>query len=183
MRRRPKGFARPARRAVVLDPLADLSRADLGAVLYAARQYGEAASGYAEVLSLNPGYAAGYGKRGLALLALGDLAGARAVCASKPDYWVSMQCLAVVYEKLGRHADAQAELAKMQAMDGDAAAYQYATIYAQWGDRAKALAWLDTAMRVRDPGLEYLRSDPLMDPLRQEPRFKADLRELNFPTD
>ena len=94
-----------------------------------------------------------------------------------------MQCLAVVYEKLGRHADAQAELAKMQAMDGDAAAYQYATIYAQWGDRAKALAWLDTAMRVRDPGLEYLRSDPLMDPLRQEPRFKADLRELNFPTD
>ena len=74
MRRRPKGFARPARRAVVLDPLADLSRADLGAVLYAARQYGEAASGYAEVLSLNPGYAAGYGKRGLALLALGDLA-------------------------------------------------------------------------------------------------------------
>ena len=42
---------------------------------------------------------------------------------------------------------------KFKAADGDAFAYQYATIYAQWGDRAKALEWLDTAVRLRDPGL------------------------------
>jgi hypothetical protein len=64
---------------------------------------------------------------------------------------------------------------------GDAAAYQYATIYAQWGNRAKALEWLETALRLRDPGLEYLKTDPLMDPLRQEPGFQAILRELKFP--
>ena len=69
--------------------------------------------------------------------------------------WESQQCLAVVYDKLGRHADADAELAKMQDTMGDAAAFQYATIYAQWGDRAKALEWLDTAMRLRDPGLVH----------------------------
>jgi hypothetical protein len=40
------------------------------------------------------------------------------------------------------------------------------SIYAQWGDRPKALEWLDTAMRRRDPGLESLKTDPLMDPLR-----------------
>jgi hypothetical protein len=89
----------------------------------------------------------------------------------------------VVYEKLGRHADAQAELAKMKSRQGDGAAYQYAAIYAQWGDRANALDWLDTAMRVRDPGLLELKTDPLMDPLRQEPRFQAILRQLNFPKD
>ena len=169
------------RRAVVLDPLADLSRADLSTVLYLARQYGDAASAYAAVLSLNPDYQEGYGERGLVLLELGDLAGARAACEAKPDYWVSRQCLATVYEKLGRHADAQAELAKLKATYGDAAAYQYATIYAQWGDHAQALQWLDTAMRVRDPGLIALKTDPLMDPLRQEPRFQAILRKLNFP--
>jgi TolB-like protein len=172
-----------ARRAVVLDPLADISRADLGSVLYTARQYDEAASTYAEVLSLNPGYAGGYGQRGLALIELGDLAGARTACEGKRDYWMSEQCLALVYEKLGRHADAQAELAKMKAAYGDAAAYQYAVIYAQWGDRANALESLDTAMRLHDPGLISLKTDPLMDPLRQEPRFQAILRELNFPTD
>ena len=61
---------------------------------------------------------------------------------------------------------------------GDAAAYQYATIYAQWGNRAKALEWLETAWRVRDPGLEQLKTDPLMDPLRKEARFQAIERQL-----
>jgi hypothetical protein len=60
-------------------------------------------------------------------------------------------------------------------------AYQYATIYAQWGQRAKALEYLETAMRLRDPGLQLLKTDPLLDPLRQEPRFKALERELKFP--
>jgi hypothetical protein len=36
-------------------------------------------------------------------------------------------------------------------------------------------------MRLRDPGLIALKTDPLMDPLRQEPRFQAALRELKFP--
>jgi hypothetical protein len=65
---------------------------------------------------------------------------------------------------------------------GDAAAYQYATIYAQWGQRAQALQWLETALRQRDPGLVYLKTDPLLDPLRQEPRFQAVMRELKFPS-
>jgi hypothetical protein len=45
-------------------------------------------------------------------------------------------------------------------MNGDAAAFQYASIYAQWGDVPKALEWLDTAMRLRDPGLIQLKPDP-----------------------
>ena len=88
----------------------------------------------------------------------------------------------MVYDKLGRHADAEGELVKLKATQGDAAAYQYATIYAQWGNRAMALEWLETALRLRDPGLEFLKTDPLMDPLRQEPRFQAIERELKFPT-
>jgi hypothetical protein len=35
-------------------------------------------------------------------------------------------------------------------------------------------------MRVRDPGLEQLKTDPLMDPLRKEPRSQAVMRELKF---
>jgi tetratricopeptide (TPR) repeat protein len=88
----------------------------------------------------------------------------------------------VIYHKLGRHADAEAELAKLKAALGDTAAYEYVTIDAQWGNRAKALEWLETALRLRDPGLVYLKTDPLMDPLRKEPRFQAVMRELKFPT-
>ena len=88
----------------------------------------------------------------------------------------------MVYDKLGRHADAEAELERFKAAYGDTDAYEYATIYAQWGNRAKALEWLDAAMRLRDPGLSNLKTDPLMDPLRKEPRFQAIERELKFPS-
>jgi tetratricopeptide (TPR) repeat protein len=88
----------------------------------------------------------------------------------------------VIYDKLGRHANAEAQLAKLKAAQGDTNAYQYATIYAQWGDLPKALEWLETALRLRDPGLVYLKTDPLLNPLRQEARFKAIVRELKFPS-
>ena len=169
------------RRAVVLDPLARASHVALGLALYAARRYEEAVAGFAEVIRLEPDFKPTYGDRGLAYYGLGDLKSARGSCETKPDAWRSQWCLSLVYDKLGRHADAEAELAKIKAAFGDAAAYQYATIYAQWGNRAKALEWLETALRLRDSGLEGLKTDPLMDPLRQEPRFQAIERELKFP--
>jgi TolB-like protein/lipoprotein NlpI len=168
------------RRAVVLDPLARESHSALGQSLYFARRYEEAVTAFAQVISLEPEYKATYGRRGLSLYGLGDLQSARASCESKPEYWVSQQCLAVIYDKLEKHRDAEAALAKLKASLADAAAYQYATIYAQQGNRLKALEWLETALRLRDTGLECLKTDPLMDPLRPEPRFKAVMRELKF---
>jgi TolB-like protein/Flp pilus assembly protein TadD len=119
------------RRAVVLNPLDRRSHGFLGESLYYARRYEEALAALADSLSLDAAYAESYGFRGQAYYELGDLKSARASCETKPDYWGSQWCLAVVYEKLGRHADAEGELAKLKAALGDAAAYQYATIYAQ----------------------------------------------------
>jgi TolB-like protein/Flp pilus assembly protein TadD len=169
------------RRVVVLDPLARSSHLALGRALYLARRYAEATTVFGEVISLDPLFKTAYGEKGLALYGLGDLQGARAACETQRDDWGSKYCLAVVYDRLARHAEARAELAKIKDYWGDAAPYQYAEIYAQWGDRAKALAWLETAMRVRDSGLVYVKTDPLFDPLRKEPRFQAIERELKFP--
>jgi TolB-like protein/tetratricopeptide (TPR) repeat protein len=169
------------RRAAVLDPLARVSHSVLGRALYAARRYEEAVAAFAEVISLDPDFKTTYGERGFAYYGLGDLQSARASCGIKPDYWLSQQCLAVIYDKFGRHGDAEAELAKFRAWGGDTGAYQYATIYAQWGNLPKALEWLATALRLRDPGLVSLKTDPLMDPLRKEPRYQAVMRELKFP--
>jgi TolB-like protein/Tfp pilus assembly protein PilF len=169
------------RRAVVLDPLARASYSNLGRALYDARQFGESASAYSRALTLNPQYAAGYADRGLVLFALGDLPGARVSCEAQRTHWFGQECLALVYERLGRHSEAVAELTKIRTQLGETAAYQISTIYAQWGDRAQGLDWLETALRLRDPGLVELKTDPLMDPLRQEPRFKTVLAALKFP--
>ena len=168
------------RRAVVLDPLASQSHALLGRALFTVRHYEEAAAAFAEASSLNAGHKSTYASRGLAFYGLGDLERARGTCEAHPDHWMSQQCLAIVYAKLGRHADAEAVLSKLKAM-GDSAAYQVATVYAQWVIPTKALEWLEIAMRLRDPGLIDVKTDPLLDPLRSEPRFQAIQRALKFP--
>jgi TolB-like protein/DNA-binding winged helix-turn-helix (wHTH) protein len=171
-----------ARRAVELDPVNRGSHLVLGAGLYFARRYRESIQVYADIINLDSAVQEPYGIRGLAYYGLDDLTNARSSCERKPEYWAAQWCLAVVYHKIGQHTDAEAALAKYQGKAGDAGAYEYATIYAQWGDRAKALEWLSTAMRLRDPGLVLLKTDPLMDPLRNEPRFRAIERQLNFPS-
>jgi hypothetical protein len=90
-------------------------------------------------------------------------------------------CLAMIYDKLGRHADAETTFKPYQVYWGDAGAMFYSAVYAQWGQTARALDWLEAAMRNRDPYLVQLRMDPLFDPLREEPRLQAIERELKFP--
>jgi TolB-like protein/tetratricopeptide (TPR) repeat protein len=170
------------RRAATLDPLNPLSHSHLGQALLFARRYQEAVVALGDVISLEAEHTPAYGFRGLAYYGLGDFQSARASCEARPDYWVSQWCLAVIFDKLGRHADAESALKKFQDALGDASAYQYATIYAQWGDTSKALEWLETAKRLGDSGLTFLKTDPLLDPLRHEPRFQAIERELKFPS-
>ena len=48
-------------------------------------------------------------------------------------------------------------------------------------DRAKAVESLETALRLRSLSLQELKVEPLLDPLRNEPRFQTIERELKFP--
>jgi hypothetical protein len=90
-------------------------------------------------------------------------------------------CLALVYHKLGRRTDAETALARYKAREGNAGAYGYTKIYAQWGKTPEALDWLETSLRLRDPGLIALKTEPLLDPLRKEPRFQAIEKALKLP--
>jgi len=121
------------------------------------------------------------GGRGLAYYGLGDFLKARASCEAGPDNAATQWCLALTYHRLARQPDAEAALNKLKVAAGDRWAYRCATIYAQWGKAPQALEQLDTALRARLPELRWLKADPLLDSLRQEPRFRAIERALNFP--
>jgi hypothetical protein len=90
-------------------------------------------------------------------------------------------CLALVYHALGRQTDAEHELDQLRKLDGDIAADNYVEIYAQWGNAPAALQWLNKAERLRAGGLQYLKVDLLLDPIRNEPQFKALLARMKFP--
>jgi TolB-like protein/DNA-binding winged helix-turn-helix (wHTH) protein/Flp pilus assembly protein TadD len=180
MGRAEEGFA-AARRAVVLDPLNPLIHHRLGDTFYNGRHTADALGAYRDSIALQPDAPGVSAKIGLAYYTLGNLESARSSCETTPTHWLNQECRAVVYDRLGRHADAEAVLAEMKAANGDDAAYNYAQIYAQWGNAASALQWLDRAVRLRDTGLIILKVDPLMDPLHKEPRFQAIVRALKFP--
>ena len=170
-----------AQRGVALDRLNTASYEKLGRTMMIARRFQDALAAFRQGLTFDPHLGWASSGSGLMYYALGDLQSARSICTIRPDFWNSQVCLAVTYNKLGQQADAEAMLAKLRAAGGDSTVYQYAEIYAQWGNRSKALEELAGALRLRDPGMHALKHDFLLDPIRHEPRFQAIERELKFP--
>jgi TolB-like protein/Flp pilus assembly protein TadD len=166
-------------RALALDPLHPNSHSSLGDALLDLRRYPEALAAYKDADALASGRGDFAASIGIVYYLLGDFESARSFCEKKPERILYQFCLTGIYDKLGRHADAEAMLAKIRASYGDAPALWYSMMYAQRGDTARALDWLEAAMRTRDPNLDL--KFPLLDPLRKEPRFQAIERELKFP--
>lgn len=170
-----------AQRAVHLDPLSAESRRVLIAVLASTHHYEETLAAYKEAQSVSIGKAEDFlAWVFMAHLGLGQFEAARTLCESTAENWYSQQCLAVIYAKLGRQADAQTQLAKLQKTMGETGAFQYAEVYAQWGDKPQALHWLEVAYKTRDSGLSDLPSDPVLDPIRGEPQFVKIAHQLKL---
>jgi TolB-like protein/Flp pilus assembly protein TadD len=170
------------RRAITLDPLNFNVYRGVGIALLNARQYPEAIAAFRTSMSLEPGWERNHALLGEAYYAMGNFEAARTECEVASADVVGQHCLAMTYEKLGKHADAEAMLLRIKSLYGDEGAYTYACTYAQWGDKAQALRWLETALRLRDPSLSLLKIDWYLDPLRDDPRFRAIERELKFPS-
>ena len=73
------------------------------------------------------------------------------------------------YHAEGRTAEANAALQSM--LDNSAGAeYQVAGAYAYFGNADAAFVWLARAVELRDPGIQWLRGDPLLRGITQDPR-------------
>jgi serine/threonine-protein kinase len=60
-------------------------------------------------------------------------------------------------------------------------AYQIAEVYAVRGERDKAFEWLQNSFDEHDTGTLALLVDPLLQELRNDPRYKALVGKMNFP--
>lgn len=134
---------------------------------------------YAEkALELNPQLASVHYAIGCARLMMDDLDGAVTAFEAEPVDLFARVGLAIARHRQGDTAAAQAEFQSMLDEYGDASLYQQALVHAQWGDSASALAVLERAFEVRDPGVLFAPNDPLLDPLRGTDRFEQLLLRL-----
>ena len=168
------------RRALTLDPLNVNVQNNLGLGLLLTRRNEEALGVLKRAHTLYPENSSISVLLGISQYRLGDYQGALKSCDQPGDEQFLLMCLAITYEKLGRHTDAEAMLKKIPASEGNAALL-YACIFAQWGQINRALDSLETAMRLRSPYLDQLKMDEIFDPIRNEPRFQAVERALKFP--
>ena len=177
---RPDAIA-TARKAVTLNPLDPFTHYALSVVLQSFRQFDEARGAFDMALKLRDTSAIARAERGVLEIMSGRPAAALTYCEPAKAEWMGQICLAIAYYQIGRKPEATAVLNGFIAENGDAMAYQYAEIYAQHGQKESAMKWLETALRLQDPGLLSIKADALLDPIRDEPRFKQIVEQLNFP--
>jgi TolB-like protein/tetratricopeptide (TPR) repeat protein len=171
-----------AHRAIELDPLNAQNYRMLAFTSFWARRYQDGVAAARRALELNdPDQARVQGWLGLNQYGLGDYTAARLSCDARPAEWVNLTCLALANDKLGHRTESDAALAQLVKEFGEGASYQQAQVYAQRGELDKAMATLERALTIGDPGVQATKVDPLLDPLRSDPRFKAFLVRLKIP--
>lgn len=116
---------------------------------------------------------------GLVKVLQGDTRQARTILESVPnDQFLAVTYLAVLEAREGNREGALRYLARLREIGGDATLVQQAGILSQLGDREGALALVERAWQVKDPGLNTMNVDVLFDPIRDDPRFQAIAKKI-----
>jgi TolB-like protein/Tfp pilus assembly protein PilF len=169
-----------SRRARELDPLGVTGLSN-GWILFNARRYDEAIGELRSVLAVHPDYATAYWFLGYTLIAKGQSEEAISVLEKTVSLMDrspgSLEFLATAYAHAGRRREALRlinelkQRRKTSYVSADALVDPYLAL----GDYDEAFVWLERAYQEKSGGLQYLKVDPVFDPVRKDPRF-ADLQ-------
>src|SRR5882724_941915 len=167
------------KRAVELDPLSLVINTDLGSDYNYARRYDEAVAQLHKTLEMDPGFYIAHLVLGQVLDAKGDRDAAIVECqkarALNDDPSV-LGVLARAHGLSGNKMEAEKILDHLTKLSKEryVAAYSFALVYLGLGDKEEALRWLEQSYQDRaGSDIGYIRVDPLLDPLRGDPRFEA----------
>jgi tetratricopeptide (TPR) repeat protein len=175
------------RRAQQLDPLSLIINADLGNGLIAARRYDEAVAQLRKVIEMDPRFSYAHWNLGVALELKGQLNEALAEykkAAELDDNPIVLGLIAHAYAKLGERDQAMELLANLQqvATHRYVPAGSFAAIYMALGEKDKAIQYFERAYQDHaGSDIVGLKVDPLLDPLRGDPRFEALVAKILAP--
>ncbi|MCJ7555593.1 MAG: tetratricopeptide repeat protein [Gammaproteobacteria bacterium] len=169
-----------ARKAQELDPISTYANQYLGHALYFARRYEEAIPVFHHTLELDPHYPRPRYGIAMCQFMLGDTHSAAKEVAKEPLDWMRFSGLAILEQKLGNITEADAAMALLIAGYRDNGLYQQAQVYAQWGRIDESIQALNRGREIGDPGMSQIVVDPLLDPLRDDPRFVKLMVEVGF---
>ena len=172
--------------AVELDPASVSIRRSMGWLHYYARQPREALEHLRRALAMNPTAEENHRLLGLAYLQLGmydeSAAAFREAVASSESPTLATGGLGLVAAAKGKRTEAHGILDGLYAesVDHYLTPVAFVMLHAALGDSDRAFEWLDRALEDRRGWLAYLKVEPLLDPLRSDPRFSAFLERMRL---
>ena len=168
-----------------LDPLSLPLFNALGRMYREAHQYEEALKECQQSLVLDPNFSMGHWCLGQVYLAKRQYAEATSELKRANELGTTplIVCdLGCVYAASGKTTEARAILRSLEnkSQINYVSPYLIASIYSQLGEKDEAFNWLQKAYDGRD-GISYLVADPMMDPLRSDPRFARLIERMRLP--
>ena len=88
--------------------------------------------------------------------------------------------VAWAYQYLGRNTDADAMLARIEKMGATSDAMAFVEVHAMRGEVDAAFAWLERGYRRHDYGIPYILTNPDLNNLHDDPRWKAFVQKLKL---
>jgi Flp pilus assembly protein TadD len=175
------------KRAVELDPLSPIINADLGITLYLARRYDDAIEQLRKTLVIDPTFFYAHYNLGVALQLKGDLSAAISEyekAKQLSDDSFAMALLGAAKGLAGDKNAAEQALKNLDqtAQDQEADEYSRALLFLSLNNKEEALRSIEKAVAARDgSSLTWIKVDPLLDPLRGDPRFEALVQKAIAP--
>jgi tetratricopeptide (TPR) repeat protein len=178
-----------AQRAAELDPLSLIIRTNLAYVLTAVGRTEECHKEIRKALELDSSFAPAHIVLGRIWLRKRAYADAIREIQLGKDLGFpadeALQWLGYAYGMSGDKARAEEAIGEMQELARrdrkPPPSGRIAWVYVGLGDKSRALDWLEKAYAQRADELSYLKVDPVLDPLRSDPRFQDLLRRMNLP--
>lgn len=167
-----------------LDPVGLVVNSDVASQYYYQRQFDKAIEHCQEILRQTPDYPLALMWIGLAQLQKNDLQQAIASFArarGAGNLFVAL--LGMAYGRAGRREDARRVLEELTTLSKKrfvSAAY-FSLVYIGLEDKEQAIQWMEKAYQERSPLLARLKVDPVVDSLRDDPRFQDLMRRVGLP--
>ncbi len=183
--KRPDEAIAQIKRAMELDPVSTQTQAFYGRVLMFTRRYDESITQYRATLKGTPDQQVAIGNIRVVLHVSGRydeaLAADRAWAAANKNRGGSdvAEALARGYEEAGYQGAMRRAAEVVARRNTDP--FLVAQFYVRAGEKELALDWLEKGFQSHATNVAYLNVNPLWDLVRDHPRFKALIREMNPP--
>jgi len=175
------------KRSVELDPLSIVINADLGETFFYARRFDESVAQLRKTLEIDPTSFYAHDNLGIALQAKGDLSGAIAEY-EKAKQLSDNPAVATFWAQAKAHTgDKDAARRMLSELDQisqhrEVPSYLRALLYLSLNNKDEALRWLEQGYEERyGSNICWINVDPLLDPLRGDPRFEALVKKVIAP--